>query len=195
VDVVTRTTYPREHIMNRRTLGYLALTVYIGSVVLANWLTTKYGLIDVGFGLLTTAGTVAIGGAIMTRDLLQDALGRWVVLGAIVAGALLSWMVAAPFIAVASAVTFLIAETVELLVYTPLRLRTGFGTGRWSGVVLAANTVGAVLDTFLFLWIAGFPLTRTVVAGQLVGKAWVTLAVIIIVVAGRRILVRKPATA
>lgn len=181
--------------MNRRSLGYIALVVYIGSVVLANWLTTKYGLVDVGFGLLTTAGTVAIGGAIMTRDLLQDALGRWVVLAAIVAGALLSWAVAAPFIAVASAVTFLIAETVELLVYTPLRMRTGFATGRWTGVVLVANTVGAVFDTFLFLWIAGFPLTGTVVAGQLVGKAWVTLAVITVLYVGRRTYLARTAEA
>ena len=48
------------------------LAIYIGSVVAANWLTTRYGLISIGFGLYATAGTIAVGGAIMTRDFLQD---------------------------------------------------------------------------------------------------------------------------
>lgn len=179
----------------RRTAGGLLLAVYIGAVVLANYLTSHYGLVPVGFGLSATAGTWAISGVIMTRDLLQDTLGRVVVLAAIVAGAALSWVVASPRLAVASGVTFLIAETCELLVYTPLRSRVEFGTGRWAGIVGVANLTGIVLDTVLFLWLAGFGFTLRGTAGQLVGKAWVTLAVVSLAWVGRRVLTRKPALA
>ena len=162
---------------NQRTAGAALLAVYTGSVVAANWLTTRYGLISVGFGLVATAGTPAIGGVIMTRDLLQDAIGRWWIFAAIAAGGALSWAVASHQIARASFLTFLLAETVTWAVYW-LRSRFGWGTGRWAGVVVAANLAGAVADTFLFLWLAGFPLTRPVVEGQLLGKVYVTAAVV-----------------
>jgi uncharacterized PurR-regulated membrane protein YhhQ (DUF165 family) len=179
--------------VTRRQLGYLAVVIYVGSVVAANWLTTRYGLIRVGFGLRATAGTLAIGGAIMLRDLLQDALGRWAVLASILVAAGLSYLVAAPVIAVASGVTFLIAETAEFAVYTPLRQRVRFASGRWAGVVASANVVGALLDTLLFLALAGFPVTGRTVAGQMVGKAYVTVGVLAVAyVAARR---RRPATA
>lgn len=162
------------------------LAVYIGSIVLANWLTTRFGLIAVFPGLLTTAGTVAVGGAIMTRDLLQDAAGRIAVLLAIGAGAAISYGVSSHQIAVASGLTFLVAESLEFAVYTPLRRRAGWGTGKWGGIVGVANVTGAVADTFLFLWLAGFPMTVPVVGGQLVGKAYVTAAVVALAMAIRR---------
>jgi uncharacterized PurR-regulated membrane protein YhhQ (DUF165 family) len=172
---------------SRSSAGLALLAAYIGSVVLANYLTAHYGLVPVGFGLMATAGTWAISGAIMTRDLLQDTLGRLVVLAAIVVGAALSWVVANPKLAVASGVTFLLAETAELLVYTPLRRRVKFGTSRWAGVVGVANATGIVLDTILFLELAGFGLAGRVLLGQFVGKAWVTIAVITVAWTVRKI--------
>lgn len=175
----------------QRKLGIVALAVFVGSVVLANYLTARFGLVGIGFGLMATAGTVAIGGAIMTRDLLQDGLGRWAVLVAILIGAGLSFWLSTPVLARASGTTFLIAEGLEFAVYTPLRRRVGFGTGKWSGVVLVANVTGALADTLIFLSLAGFPLTPPVVAGQMVGKAYVTLAIILLVTAGRRLTLRR----
>jgi queuosine precursor transporter len=172
------------------------LAVYVGSIVAANVLTTRYGLVTVFPGLQATAGTVAIGGVIMTRDLLQDAIGRLAVLGAIVAGAGLSYAVSSHQIAVASGVTFLVAESVEWAVYTPLRRRVGWGSPRWGGIVGVANFTGALADTFLFLWLAGFPITLSVVLGQMVGKAYVTAAVVALGVIARRAVLRdtiKPA--
>jgi uncharacterized PurR-regulated membrane protein YhhQ (DUF165 family) len=174
----------------RRAAGLGLLAVYAGSVVLANWLTTRYGLVTVLPGLQATTGTLAIGGVIMTRDVLQDALGRAAVLAAIAAGAGLSYAVASGQIATASAVTFAIAESLEFTVYTPLRRRVGWGTGRWSGVVGVANATGALADTLLFLALAGFPLTEGTVAGQMVGKAYVTLAVVAAGVVTRRAVLR-----
>ena len=171
--------------------GYALLAVYVGSVVAANWLTARYGLVPVGFGLVATAGTWAVSGVVMTRDLLQDATGRRTVLAAIVAGAALSWWLASPRLAVASGLTFLLAESCEFVVYTPLRRRVGFGTSRWAGVVGIANVTGIALDTVLFLWLAGFGLALQVVAGQFVGKAWVTVAVVAVAWVGRRVVFRQ----
>jgi queuosine precursor transporter len=171
--------------------GIGLLAVYITSIVLANWLTTRYGLVTLFPGLTATAGTLAVGGVVMTRDFVQDALGRAVILGAIVLGAGLSYGLSSHQIAVASGVTFLIEETLELLVYTPLRRRAGWGTGRWGGVVGTANATGIIADTFLFLYLAGFPVTAGVVGGQLLGKAYVTAAVVLAGVVIRRSVLRQ----
>jgi uncharacterized PurR-regulated membrane protein YhhQ (DUF165 family) len=168
------------------------LAAYIGSVVAANWLTTRYGLVPIGFGLSATAGTYAIGAAIMTRDFLQDAAGRAGVLAAILAGAALSFALSSHRIAIASGLTFLLAESLEFAVYTPLRRRYGWGTGRWSAAVALANGTGALADTLVFLALAGFPLTGPVIAGQLLGKAYVTAAVVAAGLVIRRAVLREP---
>jgi queuosine precursor transporter len=164
---------------DKRIVGSLLLAIYVASVVLANWLTTRFGFISIGLGQMATAGTVAVGGAILVRDFLQDSLGRMAVLAAIVLGAGISYGMSSHAIAVASGVTFLIAETLEFLVYTPLRKRVGWGSGKWSGTVALANMTGALADTLIFLSLAGFPLTLAAVRGQMVGKAYVTVAVIL----------------
>jgi uncharacterized PurR-regulated membrane protein YhhQ (DUF165 family) len=158
--------------------GIPLLAVYTGSITAANWLTTRYGLVPVAPGLTATAGTFAVGGVIMTRDLLQDALGLTAVILAITAGAAISYGLSSHRIALASGLTFLLAETLEFTVYTPLRRRCGWGTARWSGTVAAANATGAIADTLLFLALAGIPMTAAVIAGQFTGKAYVTIAAI-----------------
>jgi uncharacterized PurR-regulated membrane protein YhhQ (DUF165 family) len=70
---------------------------------------------------------------------------------------------------------------VDLAVYQPLRRRG------WIRAALASNTVGAVVDTVLFLTIAGFPIAGTV-PGQLFAKMTATVAVVAVVVACRALL-------
>ena len=60
-------------------------------------------------------------------------------------------MLAGPALAVASAAAFAVSELADLLVYQPLRRR------RFLRAVLASDTVGAPLDTVVFLALAGFP--------------------------------------
>lgn len=163
------------------TRGITALTAYIVAIVTANWLTTRYGLVPVAPGLVTTAGTFAAGFAFLARDLVQDTLGRGWVLAGISAGAALTY-VTSPALALASATAFLVAEAADMAVYTPLRDRG------WARAVLASNTVGAVVDTLLFLTLAGFPVTAATVGGQLVGKlAWATLLPVAAVLAVRQV--------
>lgn len=139
--------------------------LFTGTVVGANVLTSHYGMVPAGFGLLVAAGTYTAGLALGIRDALHDAAGtRWV-LAAIAVGAALSWVLGDDRIAAASGVAFAVAEILDLMVYVPLRDR------QWHLAVAASNTVGAFADTALFLAIAGFSLTWSAVGGQLLVKA------------------------
>lgn len=154
-------------------------------IIGANYLTTHYGLVPVGLGLTATAGTYLAGATFVLRDLFQELAGRWWTLALIVAGAVLSVVLAAPQIAVASGVAFLLSETADQLIYSPLRDRGHTVTAR-----ILSNTVGAIVDTYVFLTIAGFPITPAVFAGQILAKLTVTLAAELIIGTRARALAR-----
>ena len=168
--------------MNIKTsAAVVALAAYATAIVAANWLTDRYGMVHVAPDLLTTAGTFAAGAALLLRDVVQDVAGRWWVLAGIAVGAALTWATS-PALAVASATAFLLAEVADMAVYSPLR------EWGWAWAVLASNTVGALVDTLVFLHLAGFPVTRAAVGGQLVGKlAWATLLPVAAVMAVRQV--------
>jgi uncharacterized PurR-regulated membrane protein YhhQ (DUF165 family) len=98
---------------------------------------------------------------------------RWT-LAVIALGAILSFAVSAPFIALASAVAFGMSELADLAVYTPLRKRG------YIRAAIASNIIGAIVDTIIFLWIAGFPIADAIL-GQLVGKLAITTIAVIAV--------------
>jgi len=150
--------------MNKRLLAALAIVGYIGTIVLANWMTTTFGLVPIGLGLADTAGTFAAGFALILRDSVQVTAGRLTVLAAILAGCAVSYLVSDPFIALASAVAFLVSELVDLAVFTPLRRRS------IARAVLVSSIVAAPVDTVLFLHIAGFGVTWQAVLGQFIVK-------------------------
>ncbi|MGC8626086.1 MAG: VUT family protein, partial [Acidimicrobiales bacterium] len=68
-----------------------------------------------------------------------------------------------------SGTTFLVSETCDFLVYTPLQ------SWNFPLAVAGSGLVGDVVDSTLFLTLAGIPLS-VALPGQLVGKAWVMLA-------------------
>lgn len=138
----------------------------LASVVAANWLTSAFGLVPVGFGLAVTAGTFAAGFALVARDRLQLSTAcRWAVPGAILAGVLASWWVATPALAVASALAFAAAELTDWAVFSRLRGRS------IPLAVVVSSLVAAPVDTVLFLQIAGFGVTWQAVLGQVLVKA------------------------
>lgn len=166
--------------LTKRT-GAVGVTAALGlllCILAANYVTTHFGFIPVGFGLMATAGTYFAGLTFVLRDLLQDALGKGWVLGLILGGAGLSLLVADPFIAVASAVAFLLSEVADFAVYTPLRARG------YIRAAVASNVVGSLIDTVAFLSIAGFPMEEAL-AGQMLGKLVMTAAVVVLVVSFR----------
>lgn len=165
-----------------------ALAAYVATILVANYVTTNYGMWPIVPGVLeATAGTYFIGVLFILRDYIQDTAGKLAVVGAIGLGSLLSWQLAAPALVVASVVAFAVAELTDFAIYTPLRKRG------YVRAALASNSVSAVVDTVLFLWIAAPVLTvfnpafsiGAALPGQIVGKVLLTLVVVGLVVAHR----------
>jgi queuosine precursor transporter len=172
-----------------RTTGLVVLAAYIMTIFAANWFIAHVGeqstpggphTIPVGFGFDAPSGVLFAGLAFTLRDLVQTLLGRAWAVGAIVAGSLLSALVA-PAFAVASGLAFLLGEALDFAVYTPLAER-----GRWLPAVAASNTVGAIVDSLLFLGVAFGSVAFW--EGQVIGKLEVTLAALLVLWPLRRTL-------
>lgn len=153
--------------------GFTYLLGFISTIFIANWLIGNVGyycdpicIIPVWPGIMAPSGVLVIGIGFTLRDLVQRHLGvTWVVVG-VLAGALLSaWL--SPTLALASGAAFLFSELADLLVYTPLQRRNLIGA------VLASNVVGLVVDSILFLSLAGIPMMF--LPGQIIGKLWMTI--------------------
>ncbi len=161
-----------------RALGWLWLSGYVGTIVVANWLIERFGDVPVFIGLTAPAGVYAAGLAFTFRDLTHEAFGRRGALGAIAAGGVLSWLVSdgvtlpggVVSLAVASSTAFLLSELADLAVYSRFRARYQIGA------LLASNVVGIWIDSALFLLLAFGSLDLLI--GQVVGKWWVTLVAV-----------------
>jgi queuosine precursor transporter len=163
-------------------LRVIYLGFYMSTIFAANWAIATFGAVPVGFGLLAPAGVYFAGLAFTLRDLTQESLGRRWTLVAIFAGAALS----AAFggrLALASGVAFCLSELADFAVYTPLRER------RWLPAVGLSNAVGLVVDSALFLWLAFGSLDF--LAGQIVGKTWMTVLAIAVLWGVRGVLARN----
>lgn len=159
----------------------LAIAVLLGSIIAANYVTTDYGFIPIGFGLEATAGTFFAGFALAARDAIYDLWGRLPVLGVILFGTLISYLIAAPAIATASAAAFLLAELLDYAVYVPIRLKSRLGDKRWAAAVVFSNVVGSLTDTIVFIGIAfGAAAIGPVLPGQVVGKLYATVLYLIL---------------
>jgi uncharacterized PurR-regulated membrane protein YhhQ (DUF165 family) len=159
--------------------GVVFFIGFIATIFLANWFIKNVGtechgnvcLIPMwpSFGIgdgMVPSGVLWAGLALTLRDLVQRRLGvmwAWV---AIIIGAVFSaWL--DPFLALASGVAFLVAETLDMVVYTPLQSRNLFAA------VIGSNIVGLIADSLIFLYLAGIPMIYA--EGQVVGKLWMTL--------------------
>ncbi len=124
-------------------------TLYLGSILLANILVHTFGLVTL-CGITFPAGAVAIGLTFTARDFVQK---RWGKLGC------WGWMIAASIItvafnwklALASISAFIIAESIDWLIYTyaPLTFR---------GRIIASNLVSTPLDSIVFVLLAFGPI-------------------------------------
>lgn len=157
----------------RKIEGVIFLVGFAFTIPLANWLIGNVGtvclpngpcVIPVAPGVLAPSGVLAIGAALVLRDLVQRRLGLIWSFAAIAAGAVLSAFLATPALVLASTAAFALSETADLVVYTPLQRR---------GLVLAAtasSVVGLVIDSIVFLTLAFGSLD--LFAGQVLGKLW-----------------------
>ncbi len=163
--------------MDRERLeGFGFLAAFAACIPAANWLIGNVGttcvpdgpcLIPVAPGITAPSGVLMIGLALVLRDMTQRRLGLGWAVAAIVGGAVLSILVAPPALVVASGAAFLLSELADFAVYTPLQRR------RLILAVLASSTVGLVIDSAVFLYLAFGNLDYF--AGQVIGKAWMVV--------------------
>lgn len=163
------------------------IAAFAATVPAANWLIGNVGtecipdgpcLLPVGFGLHAPSGVLMIGLALVLRDMVHEAGGAKAAILAILIGGLLSWFVAPPALIVASVTAFVLAELADLAVYAPLRKER-----LWLAVA-ASGVVGAIVDSAVFLWLAFGSLDF--IAGQVVGKAWMSLLAVPLIHAVKR---------
>jgi uncharacterized PurR-regulated membrane protein YhhQ (DUF165 family) len=165
--------------MKRTALAVASAAAFIGLVVASNWLTARYGLI----GGFVTAGTFTAGLVLAARDAVRETAGVWAALGCVAVGAALSAFMSTPALALASGVAFALSEVADTLVYEPLRRRSRTRALAWS------NLVGSVVDSLLFLTIAGFPVWPSVV-GQVAVKWAMCVALPLLVIGGAHAVLR-----
>lgn len=157
--------------------GCLLVVLFGACIPAANWLIGNVGLVCVANGpclipvapggLMAPSGVIAIGVALVLRDLVQRRLGPMWALVTIAAGSALAGAIAPASLVVASAAAFLLSELADFAVYTPLQRR---------GLVMAvaaSGAVGIVIDSVVFLHLAFGSLDYLL--GQIVGKAWAIL--------------------
>lgn len=162
-------------------------TAFLATIPAANWMIGNVGtycvpngpcLIPVAPGLMAPSGVLMIGLALVLRDWLHELAGvRWV-LAAIAAGGFVSLGVAPPALALASVAAFTLGELANLGVYAPLRRR------RLLLAVALSGLAGAIIDSAVFLWLAFG--SFDFIAGQVVGKWWMTLLALPLIALARR---------
>lgn len=161
--------------------GIALIAVYIATVPLANWMIGHVGtvcipqgpcLIPVLPGILAPSGVLVVGAALLLRDLVQRHFGKLASLACILVGAALSFLIAPPALAVASAGAFLFSELIDFAVYTPLARK------RFVLALLASCAAGALADSALFLWLAFGSLAH--VEGQFIGKLYAVILYIVV---------------
>jgi len=158
---------------HRMAEGLVFLVLFCLTIPAANWLIGHVGtecvpngpcVIPVAPGLLAPSGVLMVGAALVLRDLVQRRFGAGIGICAILMGAALSGLLAAPALVVASATAFLTSETADFAVYTPLARK------HFVAAVVISGFFGLVVDSVVFLWLAFGSLEF--LEGQIAGKAW-----------------------
>lgn len=165
---------------NQRAFAALAAATFIGLVAASNWLTAKYGLI----GGFVTAGTFTAGLVLAARDAVRETAGVWASLACIAAGVAVSAFMASPALALASGAAFAVSELADTAVYEPLRRRSRTRALAWS------NLIGSVVDSIVFLTLAGFPLWPAILS-QVAVKWAVCVALPLLAIGGARAVLRN----
>lgn len=158
-------------------IGLVTLVLFILTIPLGNWVVMNVGLvcdpngpclIPVWPGVWSPSAVMLAGLALVLRDAVQSLLGNLWTVAAIVAGAVLSAVLAEPAVVLGSTCAFLFSELADFAVYTPMRKRLS------STAVIVSGLVGSVVDSMIFLTLAFGSLDY--LFGQVLGKFWMSLA-------------------
>ena len=126
-------------------MKYLNSVAYVLLIVLVNWLFTVVPLVELPGGTMWPPVSLLVGFIFVARDFAQREVGHWV-LALMAIGVMLSYFMASPQVALASATAFLISELLDWAVYTytkrPLSER-----------ILYSSVLGTPVDSSVFLCI------------------------------------------
>ena len=120
---------------------------YIVSIVLVNIGFVYIPMIPM-FGEMFPPMTLVVGLVFILRDFAQREIGHKVLV-AMGIGAMLSYIMADPFVAIASVVAFFISEMVDWAVYTYTKRPLGQR-------ILLSSAIGTPIDSAVFLSMLGF---------------------------------------
>ena len=112
--------------------------------------------------------SIGVGSIFVTRDFCQRAIGHWVVVPMAI-GLVLSYLMASPFVALASASAFAVSESVDWLVFTITRRPL-------ADRVLLSCGLSAPIDSVIFLSIVG-ALSPAALGAQIASKLVAALVV------------------
>ena len=163
------------------------IILYFLTLVIANILTARFAPMDFGL-FLVPYGTLFIASSFFVRDFIQRKYGRQktyiVIFSALAISAITSKLLGDTlWIVFASAITFVISETIDTEIYT--RLKANFAKR-----VLISGLVGTLFDSTIFIIVglspigAGFLSWQFVpmaILGQIVVKYIVQIIVFIII--------------
>jgi len=121
---------------------------YLISIVIVNMAFAYLPMIELPFDQRIPIGTLLVGFIFVIRDYAQREIGSRVY-AAMLIGVVLSYIMADPFVAMASAVAFGVSELIDAIVYTytkrPMRER-----------VLISSAASTPIDSTIFLLVLGF---------------------------------------
>ena len=121
---------------------------YLASIIVANIAFSTLPMIDLPYDQHIPPGTFLVGFIFVLRDFAQREIGNKVYVAMLI-GVILSYIMADPFVALASAIAFGLSEVIDALVYTytnkPMKDR-----------VLLSSAVSTPVDSAVFLLMLGF---------------------------------------
>ncbi len=117
--------------------------LYIALIVAVNYAFVVTPLVALPGGEMWPPVSLLVGFVFIVRDFAQREVGHKVLL-AMLAGVAISYFIASPFVATASAAAFLVSELADWAVYS-------FTKKPFSQRILLSSTVGAPIDSAIFL--------------------------------------------
>lgn len=136
----------------------LTVLTYIGLIAGVNWLFDVTPLVELPSGDLWPPAALVVGFVFVVRDFAQRRVGHNI-LWAMLVGIVISWFMASPQLALASALAFAIGEFADWALYT-------FTKKPFSSRILISSVLGAPLDSLVFLYLIGIasPISVTIMS-------------------------------
>tara|TARA_Y100000310_G_scaffold312730_1_gene360339 strand:+ start:232 stop:738 length:507 start_codon:yes stop_codon:yes gene_type:complete len=140
---------------------------YVLLILIVNYGFSVIPVVSLGGGEVWPPLSLAVGLIFVVRDYAQRQIGHWV-LPAMLLGGVLSYVMADPFVAIASITAFLVSELADWAVYS-------FTKRPFHERILWSSIVGTPLDSAIFLamigafgWVGVIVMTASKLVGALV---------------------------